>query len=126
LYMFLLMLQGSLFLTRAHVNRKWTVVLEVTFAFHGAMVAYLAAQGWQMFLMGGLAMFIITQMHGLGLSRGTRWLIGSGYVAGLGLLYAGRGWQYLPEVAGIPLTLLSGVLVLSLLVIGGHRVLRPA
>ena len=44
-YMFLLMLQGSLFFTRAHVNRRWTVVLEVTFAFHGAMVAYLAGRG---------------------------------------------------------------------------------
>ena len=122
----LLRLQGSLFFTRAHVNRKWTVVLEVTFAFHGAMVAYLAGQGWQMFLMGGLAMFIITQMHGLGLSRRVRWLIGTGYVAGLGLLYAGRGWQHLPEVAGIPLTLLGGVFVLSLLVLGGRRLLGPA
>ena len=126
LYMFLLMLQGSLFLTRAHVNRKWTVVLEVSFAFHGAMVAYLAGHGWRMFLMGGLAMFIITQMHGLGLSRRVRWLIGTGYVAGLGLIYAGRGWQHLPEVAGIPLTLLGGVFVLSLLVLGGRRMLRPA
>lgn len=126
LYMFLLMLQGSLFFTRAHVNRKCTVVLEVSFAFHGAMVAYLAAHGWRMFLMGGLATFIITQMHGLGLSRRARWLIGFGYLAGIGVLYAGHGWQRIPEVAGIPLTLLGGVFVLSLLVLGGQRVLRPA
>ena len=79
-----------------------------------------------MFLMGGLAMFIITQMHGLGLSRRVRWLIAFGYFCGLGLLYGVRGWQHLPEVAGIPLTLLSGVFVLSLLVLGGQRVLRPA
>jgi hypothetical protein len=127
-YMFLLILQGSLFFTRAHVNRRWTVVLEVTFAFHGAMVAYLATQGqgWQMFLMGGLAMFIITQMHGLGLSRRARWLIAFGYFCGVALIYAVRGWQYVPELAGIPLTLLSGVFVLSLLVLGGQRVLRPA
>ena len=127
-YMFLLMLQGSLFFTRAHVNRRWTVVLEVTFAFHGAMVAYLAGQGqgWQMFLMGGLAMFIITQMHGLGLSRRARWLIAGGYLCGVVLLYAIRGFQYVPELAGIPLTLLSGVFVLALLVLGGQRVLRPA
>ncbi len=125
-YMFLLMVQGSLFFTRAHVNRKWTVVLEVTFAFHGAMVAYLAGHGWRMFLMGGLAMFIVTQMHGLGLSRRARWLIGFGYLAGLGLVYAGPGWQRVPEVAGIPLTLLSGAFALALLVLGGQRVLRPA
>jgi hypothetical protein len=127
-YMFLLMLQGSLFFTRAHVNRKWTVVLEVTFAFHGAMVAYIAGQrgGWQMFLMGGLAMFIITQMHGLGLSRRARWLIAGGYFSGVALIYAVRGWQYVPELAGIPLTLLGGVFVLAVLVLGGQRVLRPA
>jgi hypothetical protein len=104
------------------------VVLEVTFAFHGAMVAYLATQGqgWQMFLMGGLATFIITQMHGLGLSRRARWLIAFGYFCGVALLYSVRGWQYVPELAGIPLTLLSGVFVLALLVLGGQRVLRTA
>ena len=120
-YMFLLMLQGSLFFTRAHINRQWTVVLELTFAGHGAMVAYLAGQAWQMFLLGGLATFVITQMHGLGLSRRARWLIGFGYLAGVGILYAQRGWQHLPEIAGIPLTLLGGVFVLSLLVLAGRR-----
>ncbi len=125
-YMFLLMLQGSLFFTRAHVNRRWTVVLEVTFAIHGAMVAYLAGQGWQMFLMGGLAVFIITQMHGLGLSRRARWVIAGGYLAGLAVLYGARGYQHLPEVAGIPLTLIGGVFLLALLVLGGRRGFRPA
>jgi len=125
-YMFLLMLQGSLFYTRAHVNRRWTVVLEVTFAVHGAMVAYLAGQGWQMFLMGGLAMFVITQMHGLGLTRRARLLIGGGYAAGVAAVYAGRGFGHLPELAGIPLTLLGGVFVLALAVLGGQRVARPA
>lgn len=119
-YMFLLLLQGSLFFTRAHVNRFWTVTLEVTFAIHGAMVAYLAGHTWQMFLMGGLAMFVITQMHGLGLRRRTRWLIALGYAAGVAVLYAGR-FDRLPELAGIPLTLLGGVFVLALLVLGGRR-----
>jgi hypothetical protein len=125
-YMFLLMLQGSLFFTRAHVNRAWTVVLEVSFAFHGAMVAYLAGQGWRMFLMGGLATFIITQMHGLGLSRRVRWLIALGYFAAAAVIYADYGWQRLPELAGIPATLLGGVFVLALLVLGGQRAARAA
>jgi len=126
LYMFLLLLQGSLFFTRAHVNRKWTIVMEVAFPFHGAMVAYLAGQAWQMFLMGGLGMFIITQMHGLGLARSTRWLIAVGYLAVLGVLYAQRGWQHLPEVAGIPLTILAGAFVLGLLTLGGRRLQHTA
>ncbi|MCL4722443.1 MAG: hypothetical protein KJ041_10945, partial [Gammaproteobacteria bacterium] len=121
LYMFLLMLQGSLFFTRMHINRYWTVVQEVSFAFHGAMVAYLAGHSWRMFLMGGLAMFVITQMHGLGLSRRARWLIALGYGAAVVVLYAGRGLVFVPEIAGIPLTLLGGVLVLALLILGGER-----
>lgn len=125
-YMFLLLLQGSLFFTRMHVNRNWTVFMEVTFAFHGAMVAYLAGQAWQMFLMGGLGMFIVTQMHGLGLSRRARWIIAAGYLAGVAALYSQRGWQYLPEIAGIPLTILAGAFVLALLLLGGRRVLRHA
>ncbi len=119
-YMFLLLLQGSLFFTRAHVNRGWTVTLEVTFAIHGAMVAYLAGHSWRMFLMGGLGMFIVTQMHGLGLSRRARWVIAAGYAAGVAGLYAGQLGR-VPELAGIPLTLLGGVFVLALLVLGGHR-----
>ncbi|MEZ5564904.1 MAG: hypothetical protein R3F24_05035 [Gammaproteobacteria bacterium] len=124
-YMFLLMLQGSLFYTRAHLDRRWTVSLEVTFAIHGAMVAWLAGHSWRMFLMGGLAMFVITQMHGLGLSRRARWLISLGYVGAALALYAGPGWTRLPELAGIPLTLLGGAFVLALVVLGGRRALSP-
>jgi hypothetical protein len=36
------------------------------------------------------------------------------------VLYAGR-FDRLPELAGIPLTLLGGVFVLALLVLGGRR-----
>ena len=39
-YMFLLFLQGSLFFTRMHVNRWWTMSLELLFVVHGALVAY--------------------------------------------------------------------------------------
>jgi hypothetical protein len=76
--------------------------------------------------MGGLGMFIVTQMHGLGLSRRTRWLIAFGYLAGAGGLYSQRGWQHLPEVAGIPLTIIGGAFVLGLLTLGGRRLLQPA
>jgi hypothetical protein len=65
-------------------------------------------------------------MHGLGLSRRARWLIALGYAAGVAVIYAGRGYGHLPELAGIPLTLLAGVFVLALLVLGGQRALRPA
>ena len=73
-YMFLLFLQGSLFFTRYHTNRWWTASLEMLFTIHGALVAYFILQKgqdgpWSMFLFGGVTLFLITQMHGLGLSR---------------------------------------------------------
>ena len=73
-YMFLLFLQSSLFFTRYHTNRWWTMSLEFLFCAHGAIVAYTILQKgqtgpWSMFLFGGVTLFLITQMHGLGLSR---------------------------------------------------------
>ena len=102
-YMFLLMLQSSLFLTRLHVNKFWTIVQEVTVLFHGTLVAiYQANNLWRMFAFGFGAMFIITQMHGLNLSRLTRWLIGLGYVAVMLFVYS-SDWAYLNEVIRIPI-----------------------
>ena len=72
-YMFLLMLEGSLFLTRIHVNKWWKVTQEITVLFHGTLVAiFQGADLWQMFAFGFGAMFVVTQMHGLNLSRLTR------------------------------------------------------
>ena len=68
LYMFLLLLQGSLFFTRIHVNRYWTVVLEVSVLIHGTLVAVMQGNGiWPMFAFGFAGIFVMTQMHGLGL-----------------------------------------------------------
>lgn len=77
-YMFMLFVQGSLFMTRAHVNRWWTGSLELFVVFHGATVAYFALGGqsgpsWAQFLYGGLAIFLITQLHGLNLRRWHKW-----------------------------------------------------
>jgi hypothetical protein len=119
-YMFLLLLQGSLFFTRAHVNRSWIVAQEITVAAHGALVAWMQAQGWEMFLCGFLGMFVITQMHGLGWSRAVRWVVGLAYIALVGVLYAGQ-WARAITVLGIPATIIPGALLLSALVVAGLR-----
>ena len=71
--MFLLLLQGRLFMTRYHVNRWWTLGLEMMMVVHGTTVAYFAVAGlegrWSHFLFGGLAVFLITQMHGVPFKR---------------------------------------------------------
>ncbi|NUR86488.1 MAG: hypothetical protein HOY71_20575 [Nonomuraea sp.] len=93
-YMFLLLLQGSLFLTRAHTNRVWTVTLELAVVVHGTLVAVMTSGPdglWPMFLFGFLGVFVITQMHGLGLSRAVRWALTACYAAALLVVYALRG-----------------------------------
>jgi hypothetical protein len=83
LYMFFLLLQGSLFFTRMHVNPRWTIFSELSVVLHGTVVAILAAQEWPRFFGGFLGMFVITQMHGLGLSKSVRWTLGIAYVVSL-------------------------------------------
>jgi len=119
LYMFLLMVQGSLFMTRIHVNRWWTLAQEVMVLFHGVLVAMQQGNNlWPMFLFGFAAIFLITQMWGLGLSR--RWLIAFTVVFGAlaTLVYWGRPLAFFSEVIRIPMIEYLSVLVLALL-IGG-------
>ncbi len=103
-YTLLLLLQGSLFFTRAHRDRNWTLLLEVFVLAHGAMVAYLSvANGqWPMFLFGFLTLFVITQMHGLGLGRRSRAALVLTYVVAVVASYHGRGWDVL-QVLRIPM-----------------------
>lgn len=78
LYIFMLMLQGSLFFTAFHKNKYWTVILEAFVLFHGAVVAYLSPiqsiESVKMFAFGFLTLFFVTQLYGLGLAK--RWLAG--------------------------------------------------
>ena len=92
-YMSLLLLQSSLFFTRYHVNRWWTMSLEVLFIFHGALVAYFILQQgqsgpWSAFLFGGMGIFLVTQMHGLGLSTRGKIAIATTILAIMAAYYA--------------------------------------
>ena len=116
--MFLLMLQGSLFYTRTHVNNYWKVVSELSVVVHGVMVAILAGQEWPQFFGGFLGMFVVTQMHGLGLSLRTRWVLGIAYVVSVLLIYsqtAGIARAYM--VTLIPLVEFILVIFVSALVL---------
>ena len=71
-YMFLLFIQLSLARTRVHVDRYWTLALEVVVLVHGASVAFFT-QGsiiWTMFFTGFLTIFIVTQSTGLAFRSG--------------------------------------------------------
>jgi hypothetical protein len=118
-YMFLLMLQGSMFYTRIHVNRYWTFVQEFSVLVHGTLVAIQQGAGlWPMFLFGFGGIFVITQMHGLGLSWRSRLAILGIYAAGVVAVYSGRGLAQVNEIVRIPLIDYLAVFVLAWL-IGG-------
>ena len=93
-YIFALLLQGSLFFTKFHRNRYWTAFLEGFVLVHGATVAYLSAeQGLRaamMFFTGFLTLMVVTQIHGLGLSKRAIWTCVAAYAAIIGgLIVAG-------------------------------------
>ena len=116
LYMFLLLLQSSLFFTTIHKNRFWTLVLEVSVLIHGSIVAIM--QGTQMapmFFFGFAGIFIISQMHGLGLKFWQRWIIFMVFIAGIYWFYADKGLKDLNEVIRIPAIDYIAVFVLALL-----------
>jgi hypothetical protein len=115
-YMFLLLLQGSLFLTRIHVNKYWTIVQEVAVLFHGTLVAVYQGNGiWPMFFFGFAGMFVITQMHGLRLRACVKWLIFAAYLGSAALIYSSRGWNKAYELISIPLIEYLSVAVLALI-----------
>jgi hypothetical protein len=127
-YMFLLLLQGSLFLTRIHVNKTWMVVQEVTVAVHGTMVAILQGNGiWPMFAFGFAGLFILTQMHGLNLPRWLKWTFTGIFASGALIVYSSRGWTQLNEIIRIPLIeyllvfVLAGLVALGIWIVDRFR-----
>lgn len=102
-YTFLLLLQSSLFFTRYHTNRVWTMLLETLFLVHGALVAAFIMNPddhtfWSMFLFGGMAVFLITHLHGLGLSTRGKMIVATPFVASMVTFYS----IYPQFLGGIP------------------------
>ncbi len=124
-YMFLLLLQGSLFYTRIHTNRWWTFALEGTVLVHGTLVAVMQGNGlWPMFLFGFAGILVVTQMYGLGLSLPFRLLILGAFVGSALLVYGNFGWDRLNEIVRIPLIEYASVFVLAGLFWLGLRITR--
>ena len=116
--MFLLLLQGSLFYTRMHLNNYWKVVSELSVVVHGVMVAILAGQQWPQFFGGFLGMFVVTQMHWLGLSKAARCGIGLSYAFVILAIYSQtEGIARAYTVTLIPLVEFILVAVVSLLML---------
>ncbi len=132
-YMMLLLLQSSLFFTRYHTNRWWTMFLETLFVVHGALVAYFIVQKgqtgpWAMFLFGGVAVFLITQLHGLGLGLKGKLAIALPLLAIMVGFYA---WfpEHIMGVTRLPMIMYIGTFLMAGIVwvlIRFRRWLEPA
>ncbi len=114
-YTFLLMLQGSLFLTRVHMNKWWTVCLELLVSLHGTFVALEQPFGeiWPMFFFGFLSVFVLSQMHGLGLSIFLKGLITLMFGTSCVLMYSRKPLDKLNEPFRIPFIDYIGVYILG-------------
>ena len=88
LHVIRVMLQGSLMFTRAQLDRKWNFLLELIGLPHAALIALGQGTGIvYMFLFGFLTIFIVTQMHGLGLKAWVNYLFGAGYLLSILFTY---------------------------------------
>lgn len=116
-YMFLLLLQGSLFFTKIHTNRFWMVLLEVLVLIHGSLVAVMQGNGiWPMFAFGFGGIFIITQMHGLNLKNWMKWAFLVTYIILVLVVYKQRGWIYLNEIIRIPIIEYLLVIMMAIII----------
>jgi hypothetical protein len=104
-YMFMLFTQSALIFNRAHINKWWTVTLEVFVLIHGVAVAvFQGNQMWPMFAFGFGAMIVLTQMYGLGLSTWTRRGIATTFIVVVVVTYGIMGrFGQLNEVIRIPM-----------------------
>lgn len=88
-YMFLLLLQGSLFYTSHHVNRRWTFLLETFVIIHGVTTA-IVVQGEvaaARFFFGFMIMLLVTQLYGIRHPKWLPWLIGVSLLVGMAVFY---------------------------------------
>lgn len=109
-HVILVMFQGSIMMTRQHLNRRWIFLLEILVLPHAALVAWNQVNTGQpnmllrMFTFGFLTIFIVTQMHGLGLKPWLKNLFAFGFLLSLVIVYAATESPFLAnEVIRIPL-----------------------
>ena len=87
-YLFALLWQSVLLFNRSHLNRRWTLALEVLVIPHGVLVAIHQGHGlWPMFGFGFSAVFVLTQMHGLDWSNRLRQMVAAGWLVGVVAIY---------------------------------------
>ncbi len=117
-YMFLIFLQLSMIYTNLHVNKYWTFIIETAVILHAIVMAVVNGNGmWAMFGFGFLSMLLITQMHGIGLSKAQKWGVTIASFVALIIAYYFRGYEHISEVIRIPLLEYPGALAIGALLL---------
>ena len=88
-YLLVLLWQSVLIFNRAHLNRRWTLFLEILVIPHAMLVAYAQGKGmWAMFGYGFGSVFILTQMHGLAWSQRLRQGVAVAFLVSVLVVYS--------------------------------------
>lgn len=117
LYMFFLMVQSSLVFTHIHLNRYWTVLLELFVLAHGALVVTMLGRDsvWA-FVLGFFGIFLVTQMHGLKLKPWLHSSVLGGYLLLVTVGIYLRGGAVLRDMLLLPVMEYALVFLLAALI----------
>ena len=114
LYTFLLLVQGSLFFTKVHLNPWWNLCLEMIVAPHAVLVAMNQSYNmWPMFLFGFLGIFVLTQVYAHIFSWRVKVLCTVGFIVGCVVAYGNKPFSQVNEPIRIPVIDYLGVLILG-------------
>ncbi len=123
IHVVLVMAQGSLMFLRVHLNKRWMFLLEILVLPHAFQVALNQGSDiWPMFFFGFAAIFLVTQMHGLGLKPWARQLFyGSFLLLVLYVYLVMREPYQVNEVLRIPLIEYLALFVMYWIYLAGAR-----
>jgi len=121
-YMFMILLQGSLFFTDFHRNRWWTLFLETFVIIHAVAVAFFTIEsetsktGWHFFY-GWFLILVVTQIYGVNLSTVARRIIWAIFLISIPIVYTSWDiWHEARNIILIPLGSYMMVFVLAILI----------
>ena len=125
-YMFMLFVQSALIFNRAHINKWWTVTLEVFVLIHGVLVAVFQGNAmWPMFAFGFGAMFFLVQMYGLGLNTWTKRILWIAFItAAVGTYAYMDRLSQIHEIIRIPMLDYMMIGLFYLIFLGGFGIYR--
>ncbi len=119
MYMFLLLIQGSSFLLKIHLGKKWIVFLEMFVWLHGTTVAiesdYLRNSGstgisWPIFFFGFMGMFVFCQQFAFTRKKLINFTILGAYFAIAFVVFSIVGWNRAFSLVAIPMAEFLGAL----------------